>query len=82
VLSTIELAERVDSPVDGDDMAAAIAELLEINYENLWTVGLIGMVKQPILVSNRLHNVAEAMIWDGSLQYPKATYPAQFWLEE
>jgi peptide/nickel transport system substrate-binding protein len=50
----------------------AAARLLQLQADNLWSVGVVGMTPWPCIVRNRIGNVAETGIhtWDGLFQQP------------
>ncbi len=54
--------------------------MLEINAENVFTIGLIGGVMQPVVVSNRLHNVPEKGVYNWNPGAHFGVYkPDTFW---
>lgn len=48
---------------DANQRAAAWREMLKIHSENVFAIGLISGAPQPVVVSNRLHNVPTKAIW-------------------
>ncbi|MEX0759168.1 MAG: ABC transporter substrate-binding protein [Tistlia sp.] len=74
----VEAAERLMALYDDwlraetrEERRAAWQEILEINAEQVFTLGLVAKVPQPIVVSNRLKNVPEKAIynWDPGAQF-------------
>ncbi len=62
---------------------AAWERILEINADQVFTLGLVAKIPQPIVVRNGLHNVPREAIynWDPGAQF--GVYrPETFWLEE
>jgi peptide/nickel transport system substrate-binding protein len=58
-------------------------EILRINAEQVWTIGLVAGVPQPIVASAKLMNIpAEAVYnWEPGAQFG-IYQPASFWLAE
>ncbi len=54
--------------------------MLEINADNVFTIGLIRGVMQPVVVSNRLRNVPEKGVYNWSPGAHFGIYkPDTFW---
>lgn len=62
---------------------AAWQEILEINAEQVYSIGLVAKVPQPIVVTNRLKNVPEKAIynWDPGAQFG-VYHPDSFYFED
>lgn len=54
-------------------------ELVRLSTENLWTIGLAGMVPAPVLVKNNFHNVAEHHTADWIIMTPGTLDPAHWY---
>lgn len=63
--------------------AAAWKEILQIDAEQVWTIGLVARVPQPIVASAKLRNIPAKAIynWEPGAQFG-VYQPASFWLEE
>ena len=72
----------LNSNPDPELRAEAAKKLIDAQKENLWYIGLVSMAPQPVIISNRLHNVPKAGLWDWSLGYMHAMYPMQFYLTD
>lgn len=68
---------------DKAERARIWTEMLTINAEQVFTIGTINAVPQPIVISNRLHNVPEVAIYSWE---PGAHFgifrPDTFWLTD
>lgn len=62
---------------------AAWEEILKINAEQVYSIGLVAKVPQPIVVSNRLKNVPEKAVynWDPGAQFG-IYHPDSFYFEK
>jgi peptide/nickel transport system substrate-binding protein len=57
-------------------------KMLSIYTDQVFTIGTVAAVPQPIVVSNRLHNVPESQIWSFSPGNFFGIYrPNIFWLD-
>jgi peptide/nickel transport system substrate-binding protein len=66
-----------------EQQAAIWEKMLKINADEVFTIGLIAGVKQPVVVSNRLKNVPETGIynWDPGAHF--GIYSTDtFWFEQ
>jgi peptide/nickel transport system substrate-binding protein len=54
-------------------------ELVRMSTENLWTIGLVGLVPGPVVVKNNFHNVAENHTADWIIMTPGTLDPAHFY---
>jgi peptide/nickel transport system substrate-binding protein len=80
-----ELVELLDQWQAADDIAARAEvweKMLSIFTNQVFTIGTVAAVPQPIVVSNRLHNVPESQIWSFSPGNFFGIYrPDIFWLD-
>ena len=49
---------------------------------NVWVIGKVGMVPQPIMVKNELRNVAEKHVYTWDYLYTNHTAPEQYFLKK
>ncbi|MFW6007054.1 MAG: ABC transporter substrate-binding protein [Halanaerobiales bacterium] len=57
-------------------------KLIKSQSENLWSIGIVGSIPHPVVVSNNLQNVPEQGYWIEELNYMKPKYPEQFYLKD
>ena len=57
-------------------------ELIRLSTESLWSIGTIGEIPSPIIVSNRLRNVPETILNEHILQTPTNARPQQFFFAD
>ena len=59
----INLRARVLREPDADERHAIITEILEIQAENLWAIGTVGLSPRPVIANANLGNVPETNLW-------------------
>ena len=77
----MEIYERWSTATDRETREAAWHEILEIHAEQVYTIGIVAQVPQPIVVSNRMRNVPEEAIynWNPGAQFGMYR-PDSFWI--
>ena len=78
----MELYHAWSKATDGEARVSAWEQMLEIHSEQVFTIGLVAQIPQPIVVSERLRNVPTEAIynWDPGAQF--GIYrPDSFWVE-
>jgi len=78
-----ELDQDWMAATDRDEKTRIWQEMLEINADQVFTIGTVAGVPQPVVVSDRLHNVPEKGLfnWDPGAHF--GIYrPDTFWLEK
>jgi peptide/nickel transport system substrate-binding protein len=56
-------------------------ELVRMSTENLWTIGLVGLVPGPVVVKNNFKNVAENHTSDWIIMTPGTQDPAHYYFD-
>ena len=56
--------------------------ILRSQAENVWSIGTVGLTPKPLIVSNRLRNVATRGYWGWDDLWLQPYYPATWYLEE
>jgi peptide/nickel transport system substrate-binding protein len=79
----LELNERWLNSISTDERRTIWQRILTIHASEVFTIGLIGGVLQPILISNRMHNVpAEGIYnWDPGAHFG-LYHPDIFWFDD
>jgi peptide/nickel transport system substrate-binding protein len=57
-------------------------KILRSTAENLWTIGMIGLAPQPVIVSKRLKNVTLQGYWGWDNRWTMPYHPATWYLEK
>ena len=56
--------------------------VLRSQAENVWSIGTIGLSPKPLIISNRLRNVAKRGYWGWDNLWLQAYHPSTWYLEE
>ena len=77
----MEIYQRWLAATDRETREAAWREILEIHAEQVYTIGIVAQVPQPIAVSNHMRNVPEKAIynWNPGAQFGMYR-PDSFWI--
>lgn len=67
--------------VDADRRLALGRNILASQAKNLWSIGTVGLAPQPIIVSDRLHNVPDRGYWGWDGLWVLPYFPATWFLE-
>lgn len=54
--------------------------ITEIHADNIWMIGIVGLVPQPVIVKNDVRNVPEVAVYDTVLRSPSNTCPEQYFI--
>ena len=55
--------------------------ILRSQAENLWTIGTLGLAPQPVVVSNKLHNVPPFGYWGWDNRWTIPYHPETWFLD-
>jgi peptide/nickel transport system substrate-binding protein len=80
MLRALELYDEILITVDRDKQLALWDEILEINKENLWCLGIVTSPPEPVIVKNDCRNVMEHALSDVNLLTPGSTMPEQYFI--
>ncbi|HTO84307.1 MAG TPA: ABC transporter substrate-binding protein, partial [Methylomirabilota bacterium] len=79
----VDLLKQWQTASDSDTRQSIWHEMLQIYTDQVFTIGTVAGVPQPVVVSNRLHNVPEQAVysWDPGAHF--GIYkPDCFWLDD
>ena len=77
-----ELYDLARKEPDDQKRDEYMRQLLEIHKKNLWAIGTVGALPQPVVVKNNFENVPEDFLWDDPLRSPKNLRPEQFFFKK
>ena len=78
----LALLDQWGDATDDATRAAVWDKMLSIYTDQVFTIGTVAAVPQPVVVSNRLHNVPKAEVWSFSPGNFFGIYrPDIFWLD-
>jgi peptide/nickel transport system substrate-binding protein len=78
----LELYDEVKVTVDQDAQTELMRQIVEINKENLWVIGVATAPPQAVIVKNNFHNVPEKGVSDWHLQTPGSTKVEQYFISQ
>ncbi len=81
VMRLLRLWEKMKITMDKEERTRLGTEILRSQAENLWTIGTVGCIPQPIIVRNNLRNIPEEGVfgYDFLASYPY--HPEQFFFK-
>jgi peptide/nickel transport system substrate-binding protein len=79
-LSLHELWDEIKVAVDLTERDNLIKELTTLWAQNIWAIGTVGEVPQPVVVNNRLKNVPETRLWGTAVEAPRTATQEQFFI--
>lgn len=81
VKKNIERWEQFKITLDKEERIRLAKEILRSQAENLWTIGVVGLIPTPVIVKDNLRNVPEEALfgWDYYMTLPWK--PSQFFLK-
>lgn len=77
-----QIIEQAYGMADLDAAHKKLMEALDIFYEMCFTIGIVGAVAVPGIVTNRMKNVPQKMLFTNALMRINMGQPAQFYIEE
>lgn len=57
-------------------------EIINLHKRNIWMIGIVGELPQPVVVKNNFRNVPDGIVWDDTLRAPKNARPEQFFFKQ
>lgn len=82
MMKLINWFDEMRSTVDEKKQIELGKNILRSNMENLWTIGTLGLAPNPVVISRRLHNVAEKGYWGWDNRWTMPYHPETWYLEE
>jgi len=77
-----EIWDQVQVTVDEAQREELFKEIINLHKENIWMIGTVGELPQPVVVKNNVRNVPDEVVWDDSLRTPKNSRPEQFFFKK
>lgn len=78
----IDLFEQIKATPDRDKQIELFRQILELNKENLWVIGICTAPPEVVIVKNNFRNVPEEAVSDWHLLTPGATMPEQYFIKQ
>ncbi len=80
--AAMDLYDEYRVTVDPERQVEIGKELVRMATENLWTLGTVGLVPNPVVVKNNFMNVAEEHTADWIIMTPGTQDPAHFYFSD
>ncbi len=80
ILRALELWEEIKITVDVEKQRVLFRQILELNKENLWQIGIATSPPQPVIVKNYFRNVPEDGMYDDQPRSPSNTAMEQYFI--
>jgi peptide/nickel transport system substrate-binding protein len=81
VRKVLELWEEVKLAVDEAEQIRLFRQILELNMENLWMLGVCTPASTPVIVKNSFRNVPEEALFDDQVRGPGNTMTEQYFIK-
>jgi peptide/nickel transport system substrate-binding protein len=82
IRKTREIYEEIKVTVDPDKQKELWRQILELNKENLFVLGIATAPPELVIVKNNFRNVPEVAVSDWNLLTPGATAPEQYFIRQ
>lgn len=82
IRKTREIYEEIKVTVDPDKQKTLWRQILELNKENLFVLGIATAPPELVIVKNNFRNVPEVAVSDWNLLTPGATAPEQYFFKK
>ena len=82
ILRVLELWEEIKVTVDEEKQRTLFRQILELNMENLWQIGIATSPPQPVIVKNFFRNVPEDGMYDDQPRSPSNTAMEQYFIRQ
>jgi len=77
----LDIFEEIKVTVDPEKQKSLFRQILQINMDNLWTIGIATAPPQPCVVSNKMGNVPAKALWDPGVRSPGNTMTEQYYFK-
>ena len=82
IRKTREIYQEIEVTVDPDKQQQLWREILELNKENLWVLGIATAPPELVITKNNFRNVPDVAVSDWNLLTPGATAPEQYFFKK
>lgn len=74
--------DKAKATADEKQRERFFKEIINLHKRNIWMIGIVGELPQPVVVKNNFRNVPDGVIWDDTLRSPKNARPEQFFFKQ
>jgi len=77
-----DLWDKITVTADETQRNRLFKEIINIHKRNIWMIGIVGELPQPVVVKSNFRNVPDGIVWDDTLRSPKNARPEQFFFKQ
>ncbi len=81
ILEAMTLWDKIIVTLDEAQQIAMMKQILKMGVEELWGIGLVGEVPEPVVRKNNVGNVPEKLASSTALFSPRNAWPEQFYFK-
>ena len=81
IIELQQIADEFGTTMDPVRRVQLGKQILAANAENLWTIGTVGLAPQPVVVSDRLRNVADEGLWGWDIRGTMPYHPSTWYFD-
>ncbi len=81
IIELQRLADEFSTTMDPVRRLRLGKQILAANADQLWTIGTVGLAPQPVVVSERLKNVADEGLWGWDIRGTMPYHPSTWYLD-
>jgi peptide/nickel transport system substrate-binding protein len=78
----LDLWDEIQVTPEVEAQNRLIRQAIDLHAENVWLIGTAGNLPKPIIVSNRMRNVPDNLVFDNSLGCPRNADNEMFFIRE
>jgi peptide/nickel transport system substrate-binding protein len=82
LLKCYELWDEIKATADFEEQKRLFRQILELNKENLWVIGICTAPPELVIVKNNFRNVPQEAVSDWNLLTPGATATEQYFIKQ
>jgi peptide/nickel transport system substrate-binding protein len=79
---TFDLWDQIKATADFEEQQQLFRQILELNKENIWVIGICTAPPEIVIVKENFRNVPEEAVSDWNLLTPGATAPEQYFIRQ
>ncbi|MBC7321188.1 ABC transporter substrate-binding protein [bacterium] len=81
IKKAMELFDRFIVTTDKAQRLKLGKQLIRLSTENVWSIGTVGLIPNPVIVKNNFRNVPEVLFSEHLLLTPRNAFPEQFFIK-
>ncbi|MBP8638844.1 MAG: ABC transporter substrate-binding protein [Dictyoglomi bacterium] len=82
IRKAMDLFDQILTTTDKVKRLRLSKELISLSTENLWSIGTVGLIPNPVVVKENFRNVPEVIFSEHLLLTPRNAFPEQFFIKK